>query len=59
MATLFAGGRPDTGNVPQVGEATEEERMRSLVETLSAYIEHYHGGAVEMLSYDGETLKIK
>lgn len=39
--------------------ATDEERMRSLVETLSAYIEYYHGGAVEMVSFDGETLKIQ
>ncbi len=40
-------------------EATEEERMRALVDTLSAYIEYYHGGAVKMVSYDGETLKIQ
>ena len=40
-------------------DATEEERVRSLVESLSAYIETYHGGSVEMVSYDGETLKIK
>ena len=40
-------------------DATEQERVRSLVEALSAYIETYHGGSVEMVSYDGETLKIK
>ncbi len=40
-------------------DATDEERLRALVETLSGYIEIYHGGAVEMISYDGETLKIK
>jgi Fe-S cluster biogenesis protein NfuA len=39
--------------------ATEEERMRALVETVSSYIEYYHGGAVKMVSFDGETLKIK
>ena len=39
--------------------ASDEERVRALVESLSAYIEHYHGGAVEMASFDGETLKIK
>jgi Fe-S cluster biogenesis protein NfuA len=57
MAKLFAGAQPDTSGVPT--GATDEERMRSLIETLSAYIEHYHGGAVEMVSFDGETLKIK
>lgn len=40
-------------------EATEEERVRSLIESLSAYIETYHGGSAEMVSFDGETLKIK
>ncbi len=39
-------------------EATEEERMRALVDTISAYIEYYHGGAVKMISFDGENLKI-
>ena len=57
MAKLFAGAQPDTSGV-QNG-ATDAERMRVLIETLSAYIEHYHGGAVEMVSFDGETLKIK
>ncbi|MFL5732440.1 MAG: NifU family protein [Chloroflexia bacterium] len=40
-------------------DATDEERMRALVEALSSYIEIYHGGAIEMASFDGETLKIK
>lgn len=48
--------RADTETPP---EASEEERMRGLIETLSAYIEYYHGGAVEMVSFDGEVLKIK
>jgi Fe-S cluster biogenesis protein NfuA len=47
----------DTSAVPQ--DVSDEERMRVLVETLSGYIELYHGGAVEMVSFDGETLKIK
>jgi Fe-S cluster biogenesis protein NfuA len=40
-------------------DVPDEERMRSLIETLSGYIELYHGGAVEMVSFDGETLKIR
>ena len=48
---------PDTSNVP--ANASAEERMRALIETLSAYIENFHGGAVELISFDGETLKIK
>jgi Fe-S cluster biogenesis protein NfuA len=57
MGKLFAGAQPDTSGVPS--DATDEERMRALIESLSAYIEHFHGGAVEMVSFDGATLKIK
>jgi Fe-S cluster biogenesis protein NfuA len=38
---------------------SDEERMRALIETLSAYIEHYHHGAVEMVQFDGETLRVR
>jgi Fe-S cluster biogenesis protein NfuA len=34
-------------------------RMRGLVEFLSSYIEHYHGGWVRMLDFDGETLTVE
>lgn len=59
MARLFAGAKPDMSAVPPANGATEQERMRALIETLSAYVEYFHGGAVEMASFDGETLKIK
>ncbi len=48
---------PDTSNLPV--NASDEERMKALIETLSSYIEYYHGGAVEMVGFDGEVLKIK
>lgn len=38
---------------------TDDERMRTLIELLSSYIERYHGGAIEMASFDGGTLKIR
>lgn len=38
---------------------TDEERLRALIEKISAYIEHYHGGSVEMISFDGKVLKVK
>jgi Fe-S cluster biogenesis protein NfuA len=47
---------PDTSSIPV--NASAEERMRALIESLSAYIENYHGGAVELVSFDGETLKV-
>ena len=43
-------------NVP---EATAEEQMQTLIERLSAYIEQYHGGSVEMVDFDGEVVKVK
>ncbi|MBK8986028.1 MAG: NifU family protein [Chloroflexi bacterium] len=39
-------------------DAPEEERMRALVDSLSAYIEHFHGGAVKMVAYEGQVLQV-
>ena len=36
-----------------------EERMRSLLEGVSSYIEQYHGGSVELIDFDGEVAKVK
>jgi Fe-S cluster biogenesis protein NfuA len=47
----------DLLNIPAT--ASDEERMRSLIETLSAYIEAYHGGAIEMVSFDGRNLQVR
>jgi len=37
---------------------SEEERMRALIEQLDAYINHFHGGNVELVSFDGKVLKV-
>ena len=57
MTTLYAGAKPQVNNLPK--DAAPSERMRSLIEIISAYIEHYHGGAVEMVGFDGKTLKVR
>lgn len=57
MTNLYAGTEPDTSSVPT--EASDEDRMRALIEVLSAYIEYYHGGAVEMVSYEEDALAVK
>jgi Fe-S cluster biogenesis protein NfuA len=36
-----------------------EEQMRALLDQLSAYIEQYHGGSVEMVSFDGKVLNVR
>jgi Fe-S cluster biogenesis protein NfuA len=48
---------PDFSSVP--AGASDVERMQVLIEVLSAYIEHFHGGAVEMVGFDGDTLEVK
>ena len=35
-----------------------KEQMQGLIEQLDAYINHYHGGSVEMISFDGKILKV-
>mgnify|MGYP001132723014 CR=1 FL=1 len=40
-------------------DAPESERMRKLINTISSYIEHYHGGAVEFVSYDGAVVNVR
>jgi len=35
-----------------------ELQMKALVEQLSAYIETFHGGSAEYVSFDGKVLKV-
>ena len=38
---------------------SDQERMNALLKNLSAYIEQYHGGSVEMVSFDGDVLQVR
>jgi Fe-S cluster biogenesis protein NfuA len=38
---------------------TEEERLKALLEKINAYIDHYHGGSVEWVSFDDRVLKVR
>ena len=40
-------------------EASYEDRVRALIDQISAYVEHYHGGKVEMISLEGSVLKVR
>ncbi len=44
---------------PPGAQAPLEERVRALMERLSAYIEYYHGGEVEFVALEGGVLKIR
>ena len=35
-----------------------DEQMKGLIEQLDAYITQYHGGSVELVSFDGKMLKV-
>ncbi len=37
----------------------KQEQLTVLLEQLSAYIEQFHGGSVEFVSFDGEVLKVQ
>lgn len=40
-------------------EYSKEEMLKGLVEQISAYVEQYHGGSVEMVSLEGNKLKVR
>ena len=44
---------------PISSNSTIEEQVRVLIQRLSAYIEQFHGGSVEFISFDGKELKVR
>ncbi len=40
-------------------EFSKEEQVKALLDRINAYIEHYHGGSVEMIELKGNVLKVK
>ncbi|MBI5950902.1 MAG: NifU family protein [Chloroflexi bacterium] len=36
-----------------------EAQLRALIDKISAYVEQFHGGTVEFLSFDGRQLKVR
>ncbi len=36
-----------------------QDHMRALLGQISAYIEQYHGGSVDFVSFDGKVLKVR
>jgi Fe-S cluster biogenesis protein NfuA len=44
---------------PINGNAPIEEQVRVLIQRLSAYIEQFHGGSVEYISFDGKVLRVR
>jgi Fe-S cluster biogenesis protein NfuA len=44
---------------PTNSNAPIDEQVRVLIQRLSAYIEQFHGGSVEYISFDGKVLKVR
>ena len=40
------------------GPNNQEDQLRGLIDKLSAYVEQFHGGTVEFVSFDGKLLKV-
>ena len=40
-------------------QASAEERLQALIDQLSAYIEQFHGGSVELVQYDGKIVVVR
>ena len=38
---------------------SRDEQNRSLIEQISAYIEQFHHGSVELISVEGNTIKVR
>jgi Fe-S cluster biogenesis protein NfuA len=38
---------------------SREEHIRALIEQISAYIEQFHHGSVELVSIEGEIIKVR
>jgi Fe-S cluster biogenesis protein NfuA len=45
-----------TNSLPEI---TQEERLKALIDQISAYVEQFHGGSVELIAFDGEIAKVK
>ena len=38
---------------------SQDEMMNGLINQISAYIEQYHGGSVDLISFDGSEVKVR
>jgi Fe-S cluster biogenesis protein NfuA len=43
----------------EVQKDLRAEQMANLIQSISAYIEQYHGGSAELVSFDGEVVRVR
>jgi Fe-S cluster biogenesis protein NfuA len=51
--------RMNLENIKHTHDHTTEEKVRGLIDQLDAYIAQFHGGRVEFVSLEGDTLKVR
>jgi CRP-like cAMP-binding protein/Fe-S cluster biogenesis protein NfuA len=49
----------EVGKMAETKPLPQEAQMKGLIEQLSAYIEHFHGGSVEYVTFNGKVLKVR
>jgi CRP/FNR family cyclic AMP-dependent transcriptional regulator len=52
-------GFKEVGRMAETKPLSQEMQMKGLIEQLSAYIEHFHGGSVEFVAFNGKVLKVR
>ena len=43
----------------EVEKDLRADQMENLIQSISAYIEQYHGGSAELISFEDEVVKVK
>jgi len=43
----------------EVEKNLRTEQMQNLIKSISAYIEQYHGGSAELVSFDDDVVKVR
>ena len=43
----------------EVKKNLRTEQMQNLIKSISAYIEQYHGGSAELVSYEDDVVKVR
>jgi CRP-like cAMP-binding protein len=49
----------EVGRMAETKPLSQDTQMKGLIEQLSAYIEHFHGGSVEFVAFNGKVLKVR
>ena len=59
MVKKYANNRAELKAIIGEVNKSDEERMEALIGILNDYVEHYHGGSIELVGFDGQQLLVK